>query len=174
MYESLVFALSSIVLMCIAITWARRKSLYKVVVCTVTAVYVIGVLYLVLLRGGRSGIFNVSLKPPLYFFNAIRSGKYGVVVHRSLLNLLLFIPFGYLFPNLLALRERRSQWWQVILCGFFTSLLIETCQLIFHRGAFELDDLVKNTMGSAVGWLIWRLSDKIVSNRTSKKENDNG
>lgn len=59
-------------------------------------------------------------------------------------------PLGYLLPQLKPLN-----WYQMIGLGFLTSLLIETCQLVFHFGGFELDNLVKNTMGAGVGWLIY-------------------
>ena len=53
-----------------------------------------------------------------------------------------------------------------MLAGFFTSLLIEVGQLMLRRGAFELDDLVKNTMGAVVGWMVWRTLDRTLRNRT--------
>ena len=38
------------------------------------------------------------------------------------LNILLFVPFGYLLP---LLWRRADRWWKVVLCGFVLSLLIE-------------------------------------------------
>ena len=66
------------------------------------------------------------------------------------LNILLFVPFGYLLPLLWKWADR---WWKVVLCGFVLSLLIELTQLVTHLGMFDLDDLMNNSLGAFLGWL---------------------
>jgi len=66
------------------------------------------------------------------------------------LNILLFVPFGYLLP---LLWKRADRWWKVVLCGFVLSLLIELTQLVTHLGMFDLDDLMNNSLGALLGWL---------------------
>jgi hypothetical protein len=51
------------------------------------------------------------------------------------LNILLFVPFGYLLPTLW---KRADRWWKVVLCGFVLSLGIELVQLVTHLGMFDL------------------------------------
>ena len=65
------------------------------------------------------------------------------------LNILLFVPFGYLLP---LLWKRAERWWKVVLCGFVLSLLIELTQLMTHLGMFDLDDLMNNSLGAFLGW----------------------
>ena len=65
------------------------------------------------------------------------------------LNILLFVPFGYLLP---LLWKRVDRWWKVVLCGFVLSLLIELTQLVTHLGMFDLDDLMNNSLGAFLGW----------------------
>ena len=65
------------------------------------------------------------------------------------LNVLLFVPFGYLLP---LLWKRADRWWKVVLCGFVLSLLIELTQLVTHLGMFDLDDLMNNSLGAFLGW----------------------
>ena len=65
------------------------------------------------------------------------------------LNILLFVPFGYLLP---LLWKRADRWWKVVLCGFVLSLLIELTQLVTHLGMFDLDDLMNNSLGVFLGW----------------------
>ena len=65
------------------------------------------------------------------------------------LNILLFVPFGYLLP---LLWKRADRWWKVVLCGFVLSLLIELVQLVTHLGMFDLDDLMNNSLGAFLGW----------------------
>jgi len=66
------------------------------------------------------------------------------------LNILLFVPFGYLLP---LLWRRADHWWKVVLCGFVLSLGIELIQLVSHLGMFDLDDLMNNSLGAFLGWL---------------------
>jgi len=65
------------------------------------------------------------------------------------LNILLFVPFGYLLP---LLWKRADRWWKVLLCGFVLSLGIELAQLATHLGMFDLDDLMNNSLGALLGW----------------------
>ena len=67
-------------------------------------------------------------------------------------------------------KKSMTVWWKIILFGFLSSLLIESCQFMFHRGVFELDDLLKNTKGTAVGWLIWKVITIVFYEKSKKKE----
>lgn len=69
------------------------------------------------------------------------------------LNILLFVPFGYLLP--LVLTGARN-WWKAILIGFGFSLLIETIQLTTRLGWFDASDLLHNTIGTWIGWIIYK------------------
>jgi hypothetical protein len=67
-------------------------------------------------------------------------------------NLMLFIPFGILLP-LCFPKARKSP--ICILSGFILSVLIETVQYMTQRGNCELDDVIMNTLGTLVGWVIY-------------------
>ena len=71
----------------------------------------------------------------------------------AVLNLLMFIPVGYLVP---VLWNRVNRLWKVLLLGFCLSLGVELLQLVTLRGMFDLDDLMSNTIGAAVGWFCSR------------------
>lgn len=68
-----------------------------------------------------------------------------------LLNVILFVPAGYLIPSALKGIER---WWKTLLIGFCFTLTIECLQFITHRGWFDVDDLLHNSLGSMIGWLL--------------------
>ena len=68
----------------------------------------------------------------------------------AVLNLLMFIPVGYLVP---VLWNRMNTLWKVLLFGFGLSLGVELLQLATLRGMFDLDDLMNNTIGALLGWL---------------------
>lgn len=68
-------------------------------------------------------------------------------------NILLFIPFGILFP--FAFRPLRNPF-LCILEGFLLSVFLELMQFISGRGYCQLDDVVTNTLGAGIGWGIYR------------------
>ena len=46
------------------------------------------------------------------------------------------------------------------LISFTTTLVIETCQLVSCTGSFDVDDLLLNTIGGILGYLIYILLEK--------------
>lgn len=56
------------------------------------------------------------------------------------LNILLFVPLGFLIGG-----------WKGVLCGFVLSCGIELTQFVYQLGFCELDDVLNNTIGSAIG-----------------------
>ena len=67
-------------------------------------------------------------------------------------NLLVLIPFG-LFA---ALLWRGSTWRRALVLGLVVSLFVECWQLLVGR-AFDIDDLLLNTIGAMLGYGLWRL-----------------
>lgn len=61
-------------------------------------------------------------------------------------NLIWFVPLGLLLPVLTGCGKK------VILWGFLLSLLIECCQFVFGTGVTEVEDLILNTAGAAIGY----------------------
>lgn len=68
----------------------------------------------------------------------------GIVV-----NVLLFVPLGYLLPQLFSTSACKT-----IAIGAGVSVGIEIVQLVSKLGMLELDDLVFNTLGTALGLLL--------------------
>ena len=76
----------------------------------------------------------------------------GSLSTHALENVLLFVPFGFLVPLTGRFFKR---WWNLILIAFMGSLFIETMQLATARGYFELDDIILNTIGAALGYVVF-------------------
>ncbi len=70
-------------------------------------------------------------------------------------NLIWFMPLGFLLPILTGGRSR------VIFCGFLLSLYIEVSQYVFGTGVSEVEDLILNTLGTALGYLCCLLFRRI-------------
>ena len=66
-------------------------------------------------------------------------------------NVLLFIPFGLLFPMWLPKRLHLI----TVPVGFLCSIGIEYVQLRTGRGFCQLDDVVTNTLGALIGYFVW-------------------
>ena len=80
-------------------------------------------------------------------FKIISTGICNIVA-----NIALFVPFGCLLPR--ALPNQNFTWWKTLLIGFGFSLIVETTQLVTHRGCFDLDDLFHNSFGTVLGYAL--------------------
>ena len=67
-------------------------------------------------------------------------------------NVAMGIPLGFAVPLLFPSVRRADR--TIILC-FLASLLAETCQLILRVGCFDVDDLLLNTIGGVIGYLLF-------------------
>ena len=74
-------------------------------------------------------------------------------------NILLFIPFGFFTSYYLKL-ERKTF---VFFLTLIVSIVIEAIQLKIGR-AFDVDDIILNITGGMIGYLLYRLVDKLFGN----------
>ncbi len=79
-------------------------------------------------------------------------------------NAIMFIPFGILLP--LIFSEYRN-FGKTLLAGFLFSLTIELSQLFNHR-ATDIDDLIMNTLGTAIGFAIFALANLALRKQTER------
>lgn len=70
-----------------------------------------------------------------------------------LLNILLFVPFGFLLPLIWSKTDGLIY---ILLSGLSFSLLIEGNQLFNNRRS-DIDDLLMNTLGALIGYLMYKL-----------------
>lgn len=67
-------------------------------------------------------------------------------------NMIAFMPFGFFLPEIW---DQVNQWYTTTLLGFIFSLAVETAQLVGRVGSFDVDDLILNTVGAFVGYLVF-------------------
>lgn len=91
---------------------------------------------------------NISLIP---FVNGI--------LHSDYLNVVMFIPLGFFLP--LMWRKYHNDF-ETIKFGFYLSLFIELSQLFTRFRATDINDLITNTIGAAVGWSIYFVFSKLL------------
>lgn len=92
---------------------------------------------------------NLNMTPFLYMFSDHTT---------SLLNVLLFVPFGFFLP---VLWKGYRKVWQTLLAGLLISLSIEFLQLFTHR-ATDVNDLITNTCGTLLGYFCGILLVKLI------------
>ena len=73
-------------------------------------------------------------------------------------NVIGFLPFGFILPVIL---ERMRSGWLIILAGFGLSVTVEVIQLITKVGCFDVDDMILNTAGAALGYLLFFICDHL-------------
>ena len=73
-------------------------------------------------------------------------------------NVIGFIPYGFILPVIL---DRMRSGWLIILAGFGLSVTVEVIQLITKVGCFDVDDMILNTAGAALGYLLFFICDHL-------------
>ncbi len=68
-------------------------------------------------------------------------------------NVIMFLPWGVLLP--MVARPLRGRGWLCVPLAAAASSSLEILQYITARGYSQLDDVVMNTAGAALGWLLW-------------------
>lgn len=66
------------------------------------------------------------------------------------LNIMVFIPLGYLLPYVFRWFRERVRIRPVLAC-FLISFMVENLQLMSRRGLYDLDDMIANTLGGFIG-----------------------
>ena len=121
--------------------WFRRTQKYSLMI------YLGGVLYHTILFREQKEQFSYQLQLFWSYYHLPR------MWNEILLNILLFIPFGFLICDSVDRVKKR----RVLFLACLFSFLIESIQFIFRIGVFELDDILHNTLGCGVGILFYQL-----------------
>lgn len=88
---------------------------------------------------------------------------------EPVLNVILFVPLGCMLP---ILWSRFQSVKNTVITGFSLSLFIELVQIFSYR-ATDVNDLITNTTGTAIGYLIWKcfgrkLAEKLIAEESEK------
>ena len=72
-------------------------------------------------------------------------------------NILIFVPYGF-FISMAA--ERRG-FFKTLFCSFGLSLCVELVQLVTRVGSFDVDDILLNTIGGILGYILFAICNGI-------------
>lgn len=149
-----------IFLPCLIYQWfSLRKKQEQIFISSMLWRYIfLFYLYLVIDVTGVGTLEDIFSYPEL-----IRPSEINLIPFQSgvgllnILNIIMFAPLGFLLP---LIWEQCRKLWSTALLGFQFSLMIELLQL-FNRRATDTDDLLMNTVGTLIGFLIWLLYQKL-------------
>jgi glycopeptide antibiotics resistance protein len=82
-------------------------------------------------------------------------------------NVALFVPFGFLLPA--AVRTCRRLWVTLVVAAGL-SVLIEILQALLPSHATDVDDMILNTAGAALGFLAFSVVARMVKRRIVPEE----
>ena len=85
-------------------------------------------------------------------YQAIADGRSDLIM-EIVWNIVLFVPVGFLINYIIPIKY----FWISIISGLLLSAGIETLQLVLHRGFFEFDDMIHNTIGAILGIVVFAL-----------------
>jgi glycopeptide antibiotics resistance protein len=136
----------------------RRKTGYLILF----ALYLVILFYLLFFseKMGRTVVteqyrYNLTLFREIRRFYNLRHSETKMFLLNIFGNVAAFVPFGYLVPKL---KQRSTSFFFTALFSFELSLCVELLQLVFKLGCFDVDDLLLNTLGGMLGYLIYRIT----------------
>jgi len=74
-----------------------------------------------------------------------------IIINNTLGNVLIFIPLGIFLPVLFKKYQSLNQ---VVVGSMIITFTIEVLQFFLQIGQFDIDDIILNTIGGAVGFII--------------------
>ena len=148
LYPSLIFA---VILIAIGVFCrkVRNKARYTLVILLVEYLFVV-VCSTIICRGHQSFKYAKLELVPFWTYKAVVEKVPGVSVWDIILNVVLFVPLGLL----IKLIYPAISLGKIVIVAVFCSLFIETSQFVFEKGIAQIDDVMHNTIGAAIGWLL--------------------
>ena len=119
--------------------------------------YLVIVLSITLL--GRSSLWNGQIVSFFYSYKEAWISGSTIAWRNIILNILMFVPLGFWLP---IGKEKFRVFWRTYLIGFLVSLGIEGFQLIFSLGVCEVADLFNNTLGTLIGYGLYKMFSYVV------------
>lgn len=73
-------------------------------------------------------------------------------------NVLAFAPFGFVLP---IISSSNRKFFNILILSFELTLGVELMQLLLKVGIFDVDDILMNTIGGVLGYILFLLFRKI-------------
>ena len=127
----------------------RNRENKQGIICVIICVLCI---FFVTLFSRAPTLSRVTHLIPLWSYTSYGHWK------QIVLNICLFIPLGYSLALVFSI-SRHPRLWPILL-ALLVSAIVEAAQFLTYRGMLDVDDLISNGLGAAVGLLIYIILKK--------------
>lgn len=100
---------------------------------------------------------RVNAIPLLVLWQWVEKGVWWHLFYNVVGNCIWFVPLGVLLPAIY--RSYRKHFWRTVFIGLMISTSIEILQFVLCTGVTDIDDVIFNTFGTAVGYTGWTIID---------------
>lgn len=143
---------------------AKNRKRFRVLGKILFILYIAFLLYFLIFSDwyGRTGEmsdyhYNLVLFQEVKRFWMYRESL-GWVSYANLFgNILIFVPFGFFMP----MASRYRSFFMTLFYSFGLSFTVEAFQLVTRVGSFDVDDLLLNTIGGVLGFIIFTICNTI-------------
>lgn len=127
--------------------------------------YILFLLYFLIFSDwyGRTGVskeyrYNLVLFKEIKRFIEYRKELGPFAVFTNLFgNILIFVPFGFF----ISVASKARGFFMTLFYSFGLSLCVEVFQLVTKVGSFDVDDLLLNTIGGVLGYILFSICNRI-------------
>lgn len=134
----------------------EKKETWRIVAILAFLAYLLLLAYLLFFSSTYGRTIEMGYRYNLTPFLEIRRGLKHIetVGYRYVLvniagNVVAFMPFGFLLP---LITERKMNTIKVFFFSLLLTICAESLQLVSRTGAFDVDDLILNTIGGVLGY----------------------
>lgn len=96
----------------------------------------------------------------LHLFDTMR--RYRLFDRQIIGNAIMLLPLGIFIPLLNKRFRKLSNLFTVVFISFLVSLAIEILQLATHYRSADVDDVILNTAGACIGFLIYQVIKRLI------------
>ena len=152
--------LSSLVFIAMRLAYVYKNNDKLVIsneIMMLTFIVYILCLFQIVTSNDVSGVHGINIT----LFKELTRYQVGTkLFYRNIIgNIIMFVPFGFFTSYYLKLDKKSF----VFFITLAISIIIETIQLKIGR-AFDIDDILLNICGSMLGYLLYRVVDKLFGN----------
>lgn len=115
-----------------------------------------------------SDTYHYNLKPfteiKRYINYSREIGSFNVILNL-IGNIVCFMPFGFVMP---ILSNKQRSIFKMTFLSFLCSVIIELIQLVSKLGSCDIDDVILNTLGGVLGYIMFCICICIMHKFTEK------
>ncbi|MGN1479261.1 MAG: VanZ family protein [Acutalibacteraceae bacterium] len=145
----------------------EKQKNFRTLCIVVFVIYIVALLSMALFERTLAHKRYLDLTPFGSYYKILTCYACLDVYKQIIDNILVFIPFGMLFPRAAGLKSSKRAFAVTAAAGCALSLLIEASQYVFSLGYSEVDDVINNTFGCIIGIGVFAFSENLsISGKT--------